>query len=139
MEKITVHFDGSCEPTNPGGNMGFGATIKNVSGHLHRQNEFISASPKNSNNVAEYLAVCIGLQWLVDNGFEHHEIEICGDSMLVINQLAGTWRVKGGLYYDAYKRAETLRDKFTNISFKWIPRDQNAEADQLSRSSTMAQ
>lgn len=119
--------------------MGFGATIKTQSGHLHDENGFTPASPKNSNNVAEYLALCIGLQWLLDNGFSENEIEVRGDSMLVINQLAGTWRVKGGLYYDAYKRAETLRDKFTNISFKWIPRDQNAEADQLSRSSTMAQ
>lgn len=134
MDKITLNFDGSCEPVNPGGNMGFGFVLKLGSSSLHTEHGFKPASPANSNNVAEYMALNAGLQWLINEGFVDDEIEVLGDSMLVINQMAKTWRAKGGMYFAEYQRAVKLRDQFANISFRWIRRDQNTEADQLSRS-----
>lgn len=134
MVKITLHFDGSCEPENPGGNMGFGFILKQGSLPLHSEHGFKPASPANSNNVAEYMALNAGLQWLLNEGFANDEIEVFGDSTLVINQMSKAWRAKGGMYFSEYQRAVKLRDQFTKISFQWIRRDQNKEADQLSRS-----
>jgi ribonuclease HI len=133
MEKITLNFDGSCEPINPGGRMGFGVFITQNGKVLHEEGIFAEASPLNSNNVAEYMALCNGLQWLVDNGYSEAPIDVAGDSMLVIKQLSGEWRAKGGMYYSAFTKACQLRDQFTNISFRWIGRDKNAEADARSR------
>lgn len=134
MKKITLNFDGSCEPVNPGGNMGFGFLVKQGSVSLHAEHGFEPASAANSNNVAEYMALNAGLKWLIDNDFEHDIIEVLGDSMLVIRQMSGEWRAKNGMYLNQYKRGVELRDQFTNISFRWIRRDENSEADQLSRS-----
>ena len=134
MEKITLHFDGSCEPQNPGGNMGFGVLIKLNGKIIFENTGFAPASPRNTNNVAEYQALVNGLQWLLDNAFSSDQIEVMGDSMLVINQMKKVWRAKGGFYFPTYQKACALRDQFDNISFRWIPRDQNSEADNLSRS-----
>lgn len=114
--------------------MGFGILIKSGGQVIHKDTGFSPASARNSNNVAEYQALVNGLQWLFDNGFTADQIEVVGDSMLVINQMKGEWRAKGGLYYPVYQRACLLRDEFSFITFRWIPRDQNVEADNLSRS-----
>ena len=71
---------------------------------------------------------------LAEEGFVYDEIEVLGDSMLVIKQMSNEWRAKGGMYFSEYQRAVKLRDQFKNISFRWIRRDENSEADQLSRS-----
>ena len=134
MPKITLFFDGSCEPQNPGGNMGFGIVIKSDAETIHTDNGFVPASKLNSNNVAEYSALVLGLKWLSENGHLKSQVECRGDSMLVVNQMAGEWRAKGGLYITKFHEAKELATKFKNISFRWIPRDQNFEADQLSRS-----
>jgi len=48
--------------------------------------------------------------------------------------MAGDWRAKGGRYFSAYKQAVALAAQFTDISFEWIPRAENADSDNLSRS-----
>jgi ribonuclease HI len=43
------------------------------------------------------------------------------------------WKVKGGGYVEKLKEARDLMKEFGSISFEWIPREQNAEADLLTR------
>lgn len=134
MEIIKVHFDGACEPFNPGGRMGFGV---HISGHtvgvIHTHGEQTDFDSQNSNNVAEYRALNIALDWLIENGYSRNPIQVFGDSMLVIKQMNGDWRAKGGRYYSEYLRAQELRDQFQVITFTWVPREKNQIADDLSK------
>lgn len=135
-EKIELYFDGSCEPVNPGGNMGFGTLIKRDGVRIFENSEFVAAAPGNTNNIAEYQAMIVGLQWLIDNGFADAPVAVFGDSNMIIQQMAGNWGANGGRYYPFYVQAKNLRDQFSDISFTWIPREQNVECDKLSRSAT---
>lgn len=130
---IKLYFDGSCEPVNPGGKMGLGTLIKSGNVRIFQGSEAISPSPNNTNNIAEYRALIAGLKWLIDNDMTDKQIEVLGDSNLVVQQMAGNWKAKGGKYYPFYIEARYLRDQFTNITFTWIPREKNVEADALSR------
>lgn len=133
--KIELYFDGSCEPMNPGGTMGFGTLIKRDGVRIFENSEAVAAAPGNTNNIAEYQAMIIGLKWLIENGFSGATVEVFGDSNLAIQQMSGNWGAKGGKYYPYYLKAKELREHFSDISFTWIPRDSNAECDELSRSS----
>lgn len=43
------------------------------------------------------------------------------------------WAVKGGGYVEKLKEARDLLKEFGSVRFEWVPRDQNKEADLLSR------
>lgn len=136
MNFINLHFDGSCEPFNPGGRMGFGVHISTDTGEvIHTFGAQTDFDPTNSNNVAEYRSLTIGLKWLIENGYQDKPIRVFGDSALVINQMNGTWRARGGRYYSDYLEATELQGRFTNITFNWVRREFNQVADNLSRMS----
>ena len=60
-------------------------------------------------------------------------INIYGDSMLVINQMTGKWKIKSGYYVDYATECKKFLKLFTNINLKWIPREENTYADNLSK------
>jgi ribonuclease HI len=43
------------------------------------------------------------------------------------------WKVKGGAYVEKLKEVRELLKEFGSIRFAWIPREQNEEADLLTR------
>lgn len=131
--EIKVHFDGACEPFNPGGRMGFGVHISTGDKVLHTHSEQTDFDPKNTNNVAEYRALNIALQWLLENDYSGEEISVFGDSALVINQMNGTWRARGGRYFSEYLQAQKIRELFSDITFTWVRREYNDVADRLSK------
>jgi ribonuclease HI len=84
-----------------------------------------------TNNVAEYEALMAAAQWLVDEGIED-KILIKGDSELVIKQMKGQYKVSSATskkYVPEIKRLLQGKD----VSFSWVPREENEEADRLSR------
>lgn len=85
-------------------------------------------------DVAEYRAVRYGLQRLLDQGLENEEITWFNDNEFVMNQMSGKWRVKDNKNYSkiAYECKE-MQKQFRNLTFKWIPREMNTEADALSK------
>jgi ribonuclease HI len=129
MKNYKCYFDGATEPINPGGKMGMGVYITNGS-ECFESNNFIDAKPTNTNNMAEYSAFIMILELMkrkVDC-----KIEIFGDSMLVIKQMNGEWRIKHGAYRDYALKAKLLLDelkKKNNVIIAWIPREQNEKAD----------
>ena len=131
---ITVNIDGLCEPVNPGGIATYGYLIWDVDGSLiAKKSGYVGTGPLMSNNVAEYAALCESLDLLLQRHLENAAILVKGDSKLVINQMGGNWKFHEGLYKENYLRAKQLASKFTQLSFKWVPREQNEEADQLTR------
>src|SRR6185369_4693422 len=91
LDGYTLFFDGCCEPRNPGGAAGYGAIIYSGDKVVWRHAGMLPASPANSNNVAEYLALNAALDWFLTNGLTDRPILIKGDSQLVINQCSGKW------------------------------------------------
>lgn len=133
IKRITVYYDGACAPVNPGGACGWGFVVYQDGVKLHEAAGALAADPKNSNNVGEYLAVFMALRWLKDNGHAGDHVRMHGDSLLTVNQLSGRWKAKGGAYLDVYQATRRQLDHFADIAFNWIPREQNAEADALSK------
>lgn len=125
---ITVFVDGLSEPRNPGiGTYGF---------VIYRDGEKIGegrgpAGENVTNNFAEYVALVRALSSIVSNSDE--PVLIRSDSRLLVNQMSGEWKVKKGAYLPKYREAKELARRFKSLKFVWIPRERNAEADELSR------
>ncbi|MEY3326847.1 MAG: hypothetical protein RL044_800 [Actinomycetota bacterium] len=79
-----------------------------------------------TNNQAEYAAVVAGLRYLSTTSYR--EITIRMDSKLVIEQLAGRWKINNPQLRELADQAkELLRD--LEFWLEWIPREQNYKAD----------
>jgi ribonuclease HI len=126
---FTAYIDGLAEPTNPGvGTYGFAiyeGERKVAEGHG-------LAGRGVTNNFAEYTALAEALKKLASMGVEG-DVVVRSDSKLLVGQMGGGWEVKGGSYLPKLKEAKDLARGFGSIRFEWIPREQNSEADLLSR------
>ena len=120
--------------TEPGGIATDGYVIRDDAGTaVARKSSVIGEGPKMSNNVAEYAALCECLVFPQGRKMVGADIEVTSDSKLVVNQMAGEWEFHGGLYAEKYLEAKHLAAKFAQLAFRWIPKEQNEEADALSR------
>ncbi len=133
---IVGYFDGACEPTNPGGTMAFGAVVLR-DGEQVWQSSGIAVDPPfgtTTNNLAEYTALVQLLGYFIDEKLTDQDIEVRGDSQLVINQMFGTWDINEDKpYAHGARAARRLLSEFANIRGTWVPRDQNKLADALTR------
>lgn len=128
-----ANIDGLCEPKNPGGIGSYGLVIYSDGKKIHEEAKVIGKGRRISNNLAEYSALVALLQYLIRNSLEG-KVLIRSDSQLVINQMNGTWEVTDGLYIDKWYEARMLRrDLRAELRFEWIEREENSEADKLSR------
>lgn len=130
---IQVNFDGLCQPINPGGIACYAFIIKKNGTTIH-SGYGVAGEPfskDSTNNVAEYTALAKALEWLVANNLVSEKVEIKSDSKLVVNQLAGIYKVKGKRIIPLYKQVLLLKTKFSDIEIRWIPRGENKEADRL--------
>ena len=131
---IVVYVDGLCEPVNPGGTATYGYVVRNDAGRdLARKSGVVGKGPEMSNNVAEYAALCEAFRFLIKEKMTWLPIEIRSDSRLLVNQMKGEWKFHKGLYAQKYKDATALATQFDRVKFRWIPREENKEADALSR------
>ena len=131
---IIIYFDGLCEPKNPGGIATYGIVMYDDSKKFY-ENYGISCKPwteEATNNVAEYSGLVKGLQVLIKKGLTQN-IEIRGDSQLVIKQMKGEFKVKAARIKPLYDLAKKLSLNFREIKYTLIPREMNKEADLLSR------
>lgn len=130
---LIVFIDGLVEPKNPGGVATYGLVIYKNEVKILEKFGIIGKGPSMSNNLAEYYALYKALKFLINNKLNNEEIVIKSDSQLLVNQMNGIWKVRGGLYYPIYKRVSNILKDFSNVKFIWIPREKNIEADLLSR------
>lgn len=128
---ISIYFDGLCYPKNPGGVAAYGYLV-------HRDKELIwkgfgavGEGRGMTNNVAEYEGLLAAARWLVDEGI-NESIEIRGDSQLVIKQMKGEYRVSSATSKKYVPEIKGLLAA-KSVSYFWVPREKNEEADQLSR------
>jgi len=122
---IEVYTDGRAEP-NPGlGTYGF--VIYKDGKRTYAKHGL--AGRVVTNNYAEYVCLVKALEHLEPHRGE--EITVFSDSKLLVNQMEGRWRFKKGAYSEKYLEAKDLAGKFSNLKFRWIPREKNTEADEL--------
>lgn len=131
------YFDGSCEPINPGGRMGYGFVVYYEGELVYKEGgtyrDMSIPESSTTNNLAEYGAFISLLRWLMHRGLQNAPIEVYGDSSMVINQMFYGWKIKNGAYKKLALEAREELKNFTDISGDWIPRESNEEADNLSK------
>ena len=126
---ITASIDGLTEPRNPGTGA-YGYVVYEGKKKLAEGGGL--AGYDVTNNYAEYTALVEVLKKLKELKTEG-DIVIRSDSQLLVSQMSGGWKVKGGAYLGKLKEAKDLLKEFSSVKFEWIPREQNEEADLLSR------
>lgn len=129
----TAYFDGSCEPINPGGNGRYGFLIKVKGEIIDQASGFIGSGPLISNNLAEYAGLKAILEYFINHGLTDQEIEVYGDSLMVVNQMTHRKGKFHGLYKPFAEDCLLKIQKFKDITLHWIPREENCEADALTR------
>ena len=121
-----LQFDG-CSKSNPG-IAGAGAVIYKFDKELSSKVQFVGF--KSTNNMAEYTGLIIGLKLAIQLGIKSLAVE--GDSLLVINQMNGIYKVKSQNLMELNNQAKQLTKQFDNIIFRHIYRTNNKRADELS-------
>jgi broad specificity phosphatase PhoE/ribonuclease HI len=124
--KVVVEADGGSRG-NPGP-AGYGSVVWNA-GHSTVLAESKQAIGRATNNVAEYRGLIAGLEEAVKLGAT--EVAVSMDSKLVVEQMAGRWRVKHPDLAALHAQARALAARFDRVSYAWIPRAQNSHADRL--------
>ncbi|GKU89741.1 hypothetical protein SLEP1_g3839 [Rubroshorea leprosula] len=84
-----------------------------------------------TNNQAEYEALVIGLELLVE--LKVPSVEIMGDSQLVLKQLRGEYKCTSVVLSPYFATAIQLLEEFDDVSLKNIPRNMNIEANELAQ------
>jgi ribonuclease HI len=123
------HLIVSCDGASRGnpGPAGIGSQITDEQGLI--LGEIAKGIGETTNNVAEYTAVIEGLSLAQELGAK--TVTLRSDSLLLINQLTGRYRVKSEHLQPLHRRVRNLGAGFERITFEHVPREQNTAADTL--------
>ena len=81
-----------------------------------------------TNNQAEYQAVKFGLEDALKN--EAREVEVFLDSLLVVNQMKGIFKIKNRELWPIHASIVELVKQFKRVNFTHVPREFNKLADE---------
>ena len=124
----SLYFDGASRG-NPGlSGCGF-VIYDNNNKSIYKGSKFLDI---NTNNYAEYMGLILGLETAIDNNIDN--IIIKGDSLLVINQMNNKYNVNSSNLINLYKKSKELEVNFKKITYVWIKRELNKDADELANS-----
>ncbi|RKT52727.1 bifunctional RNase H/acid phosphatase [Saccharothrix australiensis] len=124
--KVVVEADGGSRG-NPGP-AGYGAVVRDASTGrvLAERSAGIGVA---TNNVAEYQGLLAGLRAAAELGASAVSVRM--DSKLVVEQMSGRWQVKHPSMQPLAREARALAGAFDQVSYEWIPRERNKDADRL--------
>lgn len=136
---MVLRFDGACAP-NPGP-MGIGYELSREEPGTSGESRVVAYGGfqlgKGTNNEAEYRALIAGLRHALKLGA--WDLMIFSDSLLVVNQVKGLWKIKKGRLRVLQTEAVGLLKLFRNVSLHHVPRERNSRADELSHSVCLAE
>jgi ribonuclease HI len=122
---VIVHVDGGARG-NPGP-AATGVVIETPDGQvLYAGGETIGIA---TNNVAEYRALLAGLDRARELGAT--EVDVRGDSALVVNQVNGAWKIKEPHLRPLREEAVRALQGFDRWTLRHVRREHNAHADEL--------
>ena len=122
---LVAYIDGGARG-NPGP-AGFGVRIEQPDGALVE--EFSEAIGHATNNVAEYRGLLAALEWAKTNG--HRALHVRSDSLLLVQQMLGNYKVKNAGLQPLYAKARLLANDIGKVTFEHVGRAKNAHADRL--------
>ncbi len=129
---VECFVDGAAQP-NPG-HAGAGAVLYKNSVKISEISEYLGIK---TNNQAEYSALILALDKAAKIKEKFSSLRIYSDSLLMVNQTNGSWRVKdveiAVLLSEVKKKIEIIKSKKNaTVSLKHISREKNKTADALS-------
>jgi ribonuclease HI len=125
LSHVLIFSDGGSRG-NPGP-AGCGAVITDKDGNvLKKLKKYIGIT---TNNQAEYQALILGLKEAEKMGAEKMTCYL--DSLLVVEQLNGNWKVKKIELKPHYEWIKLFVSQHPNTRFHHIPREKNTLADQM--------
>ena len=124
-KNMRVFSDGGSRG-NPGPSA-CGFVIEDENGtEIYRSGQYLGVT---TNNQAEYHGVQMALEKALEMGGRN--VDFRGDSMLVINQINGVYKIKNKELWPIYERIKELIAKFDNITFTHVYREYNQAADAM--------
>ena len=133
VNSLVIYTDGGARG-NPG-RAAVGIVIKTETGEVLQ--EIFRTIGVTTNNVAEYTAVVAALEWLKNNkqiykSTNMQMIQFYLDSVLVVNQLNGKFKVKDSQLRELLLKVRMLEQEVGGqIYYTSIPREKNWQADGL--------
>lgn len=120
-----VNVDGGARG-NPGP-AAVGAVVQSADGEvLEERGERIGTA---TNNVAEYRALLLGIRRAAELGAT--EVELVGDSELIVRQVKGEYKVKDAALRELHAEVMQALRPFDGWSIRHVRREHNAGADRL--------
>jgi ribonuclease HI len=125
VSRLTINVDGGARG-NPGP-AAIGVVVRDGNGEvLEELGERIG---KATNNVAEYKALLRGIELAAQHGAS--ELELVGDSELVVRQVEGKYKVKNAGIKPLHADVKQALRGFDSWSIRHVRRAENADADRL--------
>ena len=92
--------------------------------------ELFAPLGKATNNVAEYNGLLAALRWAQEHGVSR--LHIRADSLLLVEQMRGNFRVKNQGLQLLYREAQQLAGQVGVVTYEHVRRELNKDADRLS-------
>ena len=125
MSRFAVNVDGGARG-NPGP-AAIGVVLRDEGGEV--LGEVGETIGKATNNVAEYRALLRGIELAAEHGAT--ELELIGDSELVVRQVEGRYKVKNAGMKELHEEVKRALRGFDSWSIRHVRRAENADADRL--------
>ncbi len=122
-KKVLMYADGGSRG-NPGPSASGYVLYDENEQVLQQSGEYLGIT---TNNQAEYQAVKLGLEKALEYGTV--DVEVYLDSLLVVNQMKGIFKVKNRDLWPIHEAIKELVGKFKSVTFTHVPRELNKAAD----------
>ena len=122
--ELTIYTDGASR-NNPG-EAGAGIVVKQDGETVQAIARYLGVQ---TNNVAEYTAAVIGLQYAAGAGAAR--VKLYADSELLVKQINGQYKVKNEGLKPLHAKVKELIARIGRVEVEYIPREKNKEADAL--------
>lgn len=128
MNKLIINTDGASRG-NPG-EAAVGIIIADDKGNILDKAGITLGIA--TNNEAEYMAVKLALERVYKNYKDilPVEVEIKADSLLIVKQLSGEYKIKNSRLKTLFDKVKCLEMEFGRVYYTHIPRSQNSLADE---------
>lgn len=122
-DSITIYSDGGSRG-NPGPSAAGYVILNNRQEVIAEGGEYLGIT---TNHQAEYHGVRLGLEKAIELQYRRVDFKI--DSMLVVNQMKGLYKIKNRELWPIHERIRLLMTKFDKVTFTHVNRQFNQLAD----------
>lgn len=122
-DTITIFSDGGSRG-NPGPSAAGFVVLDSTQTVIAQGGEYLGIT---TNNQAEYHGVRLGLEKAIELKYKRVDFKI--DSMLVVNQMRGSYKIKNRELWPIHERIRELMKQFDKVTFVHVMREFNQLAD----------